>query len=66
MNGSAKLCINNKKQCILRKNKNLDCCVDDVSADIELLQPTLDKIINSIDNNLFNKYIYSKIMFFLI
>jgi hypothetical protein len=64
MNGSAKLCINNKKQCILRKNKNLDCCIDDVSEDIELLQPVLDKITNSVESNTFDKYIFSRIMFF--
>lgn len=49
--------------CKNRQDKAVLCCLDDMAEEVELLYPSLDAIISTIENGGLDKFVFSKLMF---
>lgn len=53
----------NKFSCKMRQNKNLECCIDDIAEELELLHPAIDNIVTAMTTDSINKLTFSRLMF---
>lgn len=51
------------RNCILRLQKSLPCCLDDLNETLEILHPSLDTLNELVEKNKIDKYTFSKLMY---